>query len=92
VRPRAYPLAVAAAMLIAVALNLTTINPMRALYWSAVLNGVAGVPLMAILMHLSSRADIMGTVTLPRSLRVLGWLATAAMGCSVLVLTAARLA
>jgi NRAMP (natural resistance-associated macrophage protein)-like metal ion transporter len=92
VRPRAYPLAVAAAMLIAVALNLTTINPMRALYWSAVLNGVAGVPLMAILMHLSSRADIMGTVTLPRSLRVLGWLATAAMGGSVLVLAAARLA
>ena len=90
-RARAYPVAVAAAMLIAVALNFTTINPMRALYWSAVLNGVAAVPLMAILMRLSSRAEVMGALTIPRPLRALGWLATAAMGCSVLGLAVAWL-
>jgi len=91
-RGRAYPLAVAAAMLLAVALNFTTINPMRALYWSAVLNGVAGVPLMAILMRLSSRAEVMGALTMPRSLRVLGWLATGAMAASVLGMAVAWLA
>jgi NRAMP (natural resistance-associated macrophage protein)-like metal ion transporter len=90
-RARAYPVAVAAAMLIAVAVNFSTINPMRALYWSAVLNGVAAVPLMAVLMRMSSRAEVMGALAIPRSLRVLGWLATAAMACSVLGLAVAWL-
>ena len=75
----------------AIAVNFTAINPMRALYWSAVLNGVVAAPLMAILMRLSSRPEVMGTLTIPRSLRVLGWLATAAMACSVLGLAVASL-
>jgi Mn2+/Fe2+ NRAMP family transporter len=90
-RARAYPAAVAAAMLIAVAVNFTTVNPMRALYWSAVLNGVAAAPLMTILMRLSSRPEVMGALAIPRRLRVLGWLATAAMACSVLGLAVAAL-
>jgi NRAMP (natural resistance-associated macrophage protein)-like metal ion transporter len=91
-RARAYRLTVAAAMLIAVVLNFSSINPMRALYWSAVLNGVAAVPLMAILMRMSSRAEVMGTLTIPPGLRRLGWLATGAMAASVLGMCVAWLA
>jgi Mn2+/Fe2+ NRAMP family transporter len=91
-RARAYAATVAAAMLIAVALNFSSINPMRALYWSAVFNGVAAVPLMAILMRMSTRAQVMGTLTIPRGLRMVGWLATGAMTASVLGMVVAWLA
>jgi NRAMP (natural resistance-associated macrophage protein)-like metal ion transporter len=83
-RARAYYTALVAAILIAVAFNFSGANPIRALYWSAVLNGVIAVPLMAMLMLLASRREVMGQLTLPRSLRLLGWLATLAMGLSVL--------
>jgi Mn2+/Fe2+ NRAMP family transporter len=55
---------------------------MRALYWSAALNGVIAVPLLAALMYLATNTDVMGPWRLPAGLRVLGWLAVAAMACS----------
>jgi Mn2+/Fe2+ NRAMP family transporter len=91
-RSRALAVSVAVAMLVAVALNLTNVNPMRALFWSAVLNGVAAVPLMAMLMRLASRPAVMGGFTVPRHLRVLGWLATATMTLSVVAMLAAAAA
>jgi Mn2+/Fe2+ NRAMP family transporter len=68
---------------LAVALNFTAMNPMRALYWSAALNGVIAVPLLTALMYLATNAGVMGPLQLPAGLRVLGWLAAAIMGCSV---------
>ena len=80
---RAFYAAIALATALAVALNFTPVNPMRALYWSAVLNGVIAVPLLAAVMYLATRAGVMGPLRLPAPLRALGWLATAAMACSV---------
>ena len=82
-RARGFYAAVTAATILAVALNFASINPMRALYWSAVLNGVIAVPLMAAVMFLATRAAVMGPLRLPAGLRALGWAATAAMACSV---------
>src|SRR5260370_11016410 len=45
---------------IGIALNFTTINPISALYWSAVVNGVLAVPVMVLLMIMSRRRDVMG--------------------------------
>jgi Mn2+/Fe2+ NRAMP family transporter len=73
----------ALATALAVALNFTAINPMRALYWSAVLNGVIAVPLLAAVMYLATRASVMGPLQLPAGLRTLGWAATAVMSSSV---------
>ena len=80
---RAFYAAIVLATVLAVALNFTSINPMRALYWSAVLNGVIAVPLLAAVMYLATRARVMGSLPLPAALRVLGWIAAAAMACSV---------
>jgi Mn2+/Fe2+ NRAMP family transporter len=80
---RAFYAVSALATALAVALNFTPINPMRALYWSAVLNGVIAVPLLAAVMYLATRAGVMGALRLPAALRVLGWLATATMACGV---------
>ncbi len=67
-----------------VALNFTHLDPMRALVWSAEINGVIAVPIMAIMMLLASREDIMGRFVIRPKLRRLGWLATAVMAVTVI--------
>jgi Mn2+/Fe2+ NRAMP family transporter len=85
-RARAFYGAIAVATALGCALNFTPINPIRALYWSAVLNGVVAVPVMVAMMSLSARPAVMGALTLPVPLRWLGWAATAAMACAVVVM------
>jgi len=67
--------------------KITAINPIKALYWSAVLNGVVAVPVMFVMMKIVCRPDIMGKFAARGWLRALGWLATAVM----LVISAAML-
>jgi len=67
------------ATLIGVGLNFTTINPIKALYWSAVVNGVTAVPVMALLMLMTAQKRVMGEFTVRGRLRWLGWLSTIAM-------------
>lgn len=69
----------AAAILGGVALNAVHIDPMRALFWSAVVNGVVAVPLMFLIMLVSGNPDIVGQFRLPPHLRIGGWAATIAM-------------
>jgi Mn2+/Fe2+ NRAMP family transporter len=59
------------------------VDPVRQLFWAAVLNGVIAVPIMAVMMLLARRPAIMGDHTIGRRLSVLGWLATAAMALTV---------
>ncbi len=80
---RAFYAAIALATALAVALNFISINPMRALYWSAVLNGVIAVPLLAAVMYLATRAGVMGALQPSTAVRLFGWAAAAAMACSV---------
>ena len=88
---RAFYATIALATVLAVALDFTAINPMRALYWSAVLNGVIAVPLLAAVMYLATRVRVMGLLQLPIGLRSLGWAAAAVMASSVTVLALAWL-
>ena len=69
-----------------VALNFTHLDPMRALVWSAEINGVIAVPIMAIMMLLASREDIMGRFVIRPKLRGLGWSATAVMAVTVVAM------
>jgi len=71
-----------------VALNFTHLDPMRALVWSAEINGVIAVPIMAVMMLLASREDIMGRFVIRPRLRRLGWLATFVMGVTVVAMIA----
>jgi len=79
-KARAFYGAIAAATAIGALLNFTPIDPIKALFWSAVINGVVAVPLMVMIMLVSTSKAVMGKFTLSRGLRVLGWLATAVMG------------
>jgi Mn2+/Fe2+ NRAMP family transporter len=71
---------IAATTLGGAALNFTALDPIKALYWSAVVNGVLAAPLMAVMMLIANQKRIMGRLTLSRPMLVLGWLATAVMG------------
>ena len=78
-RAKAFYGAIAVATLLGVLLNYSPIDPIKALFWSAVINGVVAVPVMVLMMHLSSRKDVMGEFRLHPGLKFMGWLATGAM-------------
>jgi Mn2+/Fe2+ NRAMP family transporter len=67
------------ATLLGVALNFTAINPIKALFWSSVINGVAAVPVMIIIMLLTSNPKVIGKLKLPRLQKIVGWVATSIM-------------
>jgi NRAMP (natural resistance-associated macrophage protein)-like metal ion transporter len=67
------------ATLIGVLIDWSPIDPIRALFWSAVLNGLAAVPLMAAMMIVVSSKRVMGRFTASRPLLLFGWAATLVM-------------
>ncbi len=73
---------IAVSVLLALVIQYSPINPMKALFWSAVINGVVAVPLMVVLILLASKKSVMGAFTASRSLIILGWIATAIMGAA----------
>ena len=83
-RARAFYGTIAAATFVGALLNFTSLDPIKALFWSAVINGVSAVPIMVMIMLMASRRRVMGQFTLTRRLTVLGWLATAIMGAAVI--------
>ena len=77
---------IAFATLGGVALDFTTIDPVKALYWSAVINGVISAPIMVLTMLMATNSKIMGKFVINRRLKTAGWLATGLMTAAVLVL------
>jgi NRAMP (natural resistance-associated macrophage protein)-like metal ion transporter len=69
----------AAATLIGLSLNFTSIDPIKALFWAAVINGVLAGPVMVVIMLMATNPAVMGQFTLSRRLRITGWLATVVM-------------
>jgi NRAMP (natural resistance-associated macrophage protein)-like metal ion transporter len=65
--------------ILGVILTVVAVNPMKALYWSAVLNGVIAIPLMVIIMLLASNKSLMKKFVASRRVRWLGWAATVIM-------------
>jgi len=87
-RAKAFYAVIAAATAIGAGLNFAPIDPVKALYWSAILNGVVAVPVMIAMMHLSMRRLIMAGFTLPLPLQILGWVGTIVMAVTVLAMAA----
>ena len=72
-----------------VAIDFTPIDPIKALYWAAIVNGVIAVPIMAVMMRMAVRPEIMGTLTIRPRLQRLGWLATGFMAVAVVAMLVA---
>lgn len=74
---------IAVSTLVGILINFVGLDPIKALFWSAVINGVVAVPLMAIIMLMAMRRDVMGRFVLPRVLWAMGWLCTGTMAVAV---------
>jgi NRAMP (natural resistance-associated macrophage protein)-like metal ion transporter len=69
----------AAAMVIGLLISVSGLNPIKALYWSAVINAVISVPIMIAVMVAASRPKLMNDLVLPTTWKLLGWSATLSM-------------
>src|SRR6267378_1947733 len=80
---KAFYATVAIATLLGVGINFSPLDPIKALFWSAVINGVVAVPVMVIIMVMAVQPKVMGQFVLPAPLRFVGWLATLVMAAVV---------
>ena len=85
---RAFYATIVVSTLIGIGFNFIGIDPIKALFWSAVLNGVVAVPLMAVMMVMAMAPKVMGDFVLPRPLWAMGWLCTATMTAAVVIMFA----
>lgn len=60
-------------------INFLSVDPMRALYWAAVVNGLLAPPLMVVTMLIARNKAVMGDLAISRGLSFGGWLSTAVM-------------
>lgn len=77
--------AIAISVLLGLALNFVGVNPMKALYYSAYLNGLIAVPLMIVIMTIGNDKKIMGEETHPKWVKFFGWMAVIFMALAVVV-------
>ena len=77
---------ISVAMVLGVAVDYSPLDPIKALFWSAVLNGVISVPIMAAMMVVASRKSEMGQFVAPPAQIIFGWLATAVMAASTVAM------
>jgi NRAMP (natural resistance-associated macrophage protein)-like metal ion transporter len=82
IEARAFYATIAGATLIGTALSLSPLDPVKALFWSAVINGVVAAPLIVAMTVMGSLHSVMGSLVLPFWLRALGWLSAMLMGAA----------
>jgi Mn2+/Fe2+ NRAMP family transporter len=87
-KAKAFYGAIAVATLGGVGINFVDIDPIRALFWSAVINGIVAVPVMVVMMLMAMNRKVMGQWTLPRPLQIMGWVSTAVMAVTAVALFA----
>jgi NRAMP (natural resistance-associated macrophage protein)-like metal ion transporter len=77
---------IAVATAVGTALNFFGVDPIRALFLTAVINGLIAVPILVVLMRMASDVRVMGRFVIPRRLALAGWLTTAAMTVAAVAL------
>jgi NRAMP (natural resistance-associated macrophage protein)-like metal ion transporter len=83
-RAKGFYLVIAFSIVVGLAMNFIGIEPIKALYYSAYLNGIIALPLLVAIMIVGNDSRIMGTETHPRWAKFFGWLAVGFMGAAVL--------
>ena len=77
---------IAVSVLAGLFIQYSPISPMKALFWSAVINGVVAVPLMVVIILIASRKSMMGAFTVSLPIVILGWVATGVMGLAAVLM------
>lgn len=87
-KAKAFYATIAIATFCGAMLNVLKLDPVKALFWSAVLNGVVAVPVMAAMMIIASRRAVMGKWIISKPLLYAGWSATAVMAIAAIAMFA----
>jgi len=87
---RGFYLIIIAATGVGTAMGIFQLDPMRALVWSAMVNGVISVPIMVVLMLIGQSKKLMGRHTISPRHRWLGWAATGVMAAAVAFMAVTR--
>jgi Mn2+/Fe2+ NRAMP family transporter len=74
------------ATIVGIIMNFSPVDPIRASYWSAVINGIVAVPVMAVMMWLAAAPNVMGDFVVTGWARILGWIATGVMLVAVVAM------
>jgi Mn2+/Fe2+ NRAMP family transporter len=77
---------IAVSVLAGLVIQYSPISPMKALFWSAVINGIVAVPLMVVIVLIASRKSVMGAFTVSRPILILGWIGAAVMGLAAVMM------
>jgi len=77
---------IAVSVLAGLVIQYSPISPMKALFWSAVINGIVAVPLMVVIILLASSRSVMGSFTSSRPIVILGWIGAAVMGLAAVLM------
>src|SRR6202521_2192725 len=77
---------IAVSVLAALVIQYSPISPMKALFWSAVINGLVAVPLIVVIILLASRQSVMGPFTSSRPIMALGWIGAVVMGLAAVLM------
>jgi NRAMP (natural resistance-associated macrophage protein)-like metal ion transporter len=80
---KAFYATIAVSTLIGIGINFVGVDPIKALFWAAVLNGIVSVPLMVVMMIMAAAPKVMGQFVLTGALWVMGWLCTGTMAVAV---------
>ena len=83
---KAFYATIALATIVGVIMNFTPVNPIRALYWSAVVNCIVSVPVMTLMMVMAAQAKVMGEFAIRGWIRSIGWGTTVVMAMAVLAM------
>ncbi|MFZ0506487.1 MAG: divalent metal cation transporter, partial [Chthoniobacterales bacterium] len=83
-RAKAFYAVLAISTIIGLLLNFANVNPIQALVWSAIINGITAAPVMCFMMLMASSRKIMGKFIVPRHLKILGWCATIVMAAAAM--------
>ena len=75
---------IAVSVLAGLAIQYSPISPMRALFWSAVVNGVVAVPLIVVIILLARNRQVMGALVASRSTIIMGWITAVVMGAAAI--------
>ncbi|WP_114943439.1 Nramp family divalent metal transporter [Microvirga calopogonii] len=87
-KARGFYLILGAATCLGILLAFSRIDPIKLLLWSAVINGIAAAPIMAMMMGIVTNRRVLGDYTVESWLAWLGWGATALMGLTIFALIA----
>lgn len=81
-KARAFYMTIVVATLAGTGITFSPIDPIKALFWSAVINGVVAVPVMVMMMLITANTEIMGQFTVTGPRYIVGWIATAVMAAA----------